>query len=76
MVTSQDLLDMTKPEVRFVSAALADLEARGFDRAQTLKALRRLRNRLVDPDDRKGKESEPKGPAIVPSSSKTPPAIF
>jgi hypothetical protein len=76
LVTSDHLLDMTEPEVRFVSAALADLEVRGFDRAQTLKVLRRLRNRLVDPDDRKGEDSESNGPAIVASSSETPSAIF
>jgi hypothetical protein len=76
LVTSEHLLDMTEQEVRFVSAALSDLEARGFDRAQTLMVLRRLRNRLVALDDRKGEDSESEGPAIVPSSSKTPPAIF
>jgi hypothetical protein len=61
---------MTKPEVRCVSAALADLEVRGFDRAQTLGGLRRLRNRVVDLDGSKGEGSESKGRAIVPSSSK------
>jgi hypothetical protein len=76
LVTSPDLLSMTEPEVRFVTAALADLEARGFDRAQTLKVLRRLRNRLVDPDDRAGEESESTGPSITPSSWKTPSAVF
>ena len=40
LVMSEHLLDMTEQEVRFVSAALADLEARGFDRAQTLGVLR------------------------------------
>jgi hypothetical protein len=76
LVRSPDLLDMTEPEVRFVTAALADLSDRGFDRAQTLKVLRRLRNRLVDPDDRHGEDSESTGPAIVPSSSKTQSSIF
>jgi hypothetical protein len=61
LVTSQNLLDMTKPEIRFVTVALADLESRGFDRAQTLKVLRRLRNRLVEPGDRQGEESETAG---------------
>jgi hypothetical protein len=76
LVTSEHLLDMTGREVRFVSAALADLEARGFDRAQTLGVLRRLRNRVVDPDDRKGAASESRGTAIVSSSPKTQSAIF
>jgi len=76
LVTSENLLDMTWSEVRFVTAALADLETRGFDRAQTLKVLRRLRNRLVDPDDRQGEESESTGTAIEPSSWKTPSAVF
>lgn len=68
LVTSPDLLDMTGGELRFVGAALADLEARGFDREQTKRVLRRLRNRMVDPDDRQGEESETTGPAIVPTS--------
>jgi hypothetical protein len=77
LVTSPNLLDMTEPEVRFVTAALADLDARGFDRAQTLKVLRRLRNRSVHPDDRQGEDTESTGPsAIVSSSSKTQSAIF
>jgi hypothetical protein len=72
LVTSQDLMSMTGPEVRFVTAALADLEARGFDRAQVLRVLRRLRNRLLDPGDRQGEESESTGPA----SWETQSAIF
>ncbi|MEH2536498.1 MULTISPECIES: hypothetical protein [unclassified Bradyrhizobium] len=63
LASSPDLLSMTGPEVRFVSAALADLESRGFDRAQVLRVLRRLRNRLLDPADRQGEESESTGPA-------------
>jgi DNA-binding MarR family transcriptional regulator len=68
LVTSRDLMNMTEPEVRFVSAALADLESRGFDRKQTLRVLRRLRNRLLDPGDRQGEESESTGQPIMPSS--------
>lgn len=75
LVTSQNLLDMTKPEVRFVTAALEDLDARGFDRAQTLLVLRRLRNRLVAPDDRQGEESESTN-VVVPSTRKTKSAPF
>ncbi|MBN9007146.1 MAG: hypothetical protein J0H40_17245 [Rhizobiales bacterium] len=55
LVTS-DLLNLTSAEVGFVTAALADLEARGFARDQVLLVLRRLRNRLL-PDDRKVGES-------------------
>jgi hypothetical protein len=76
LVTSQNLMDMTGPEVRFVSAALADLEHRGFDRAQVLRVLRRLRNRLLDPAGRKGEESETTGPAIAASSWGKQSAIF
>lgn len=76
LVTSEHLLSMTDVEVRFVTAALADLEARGFDRAQVLNVLRRLRNRLVDPGDRQSEESESTAPAIVPSSWRTSPAPF
>lgn len=76
LVTSKNLLDMTEPEIRFVTAALAELESRGFDRAQTLRVLRRLRNRMVDPGDRQGEESESTGPAIMPSSRKTTSALF
>jgi hypothetical protein len=71
LVTSPDLLDMTGRELRFVGAALADLEARGFDREETKAVMRRLRNRMVDPGDRQGEESESTGPAIVPSSWST-----
>lgn len=71
LVTSPDLLAMTGRELRFVGAALADLEARGFDREQTKAVMRRLRNRLVDPGDRPGEDSESTGPAIVPSSWST-----
>lgn len=60
-VTFPDLLDVSKLEVRFVTAALDDLAARGFDRAQTLKVLRRLRNRMLNPDDRQGEESRENG---------------
>lgn len=76
LVTSPDLLDMTGREVRFVTAALADLDARGFDRNETLKVLRRLRNRLLDSDDRQGEETESTGPAITPSSWKKASAVF
>lgn len=76
LVTSDYLLAMTDVEVRFVTAALADLEARGFDRAQVLNVLRRLRNRLVDPGDRQSEESEATAPAIVPASWGTSPAQF
>jgi hypothetical protein len=58
LVTSNDLRNATGPELRFVTAALADLESRGFDRAQVLHVLRRLRKRLVNPVDRKADESE------------------
>jgi hypothetical protein len=69
LVTSENLrFSMTDPELRFVEVALADLEARGFDRGQIQTVLRRLRNRLVDPGDREGEESETTGPAIVPSA--------
>jgi hypothetical protein len=62
LVTSEHLLDMTQTEVRFVTAALADLKHRGFARDQTLKVLRRLRTRLVDPEDREGESpGEPIG---------------
>lgn len=76
LASSPDLMTMTGPEVRFVSAALADLESRGFDRKQVLRVLRRLRNRLVDPGDRQGEESESTGAVIVPSSWETKLAIF
>lgn len=76
LVTSDYLLAMTDVEVRFVTAALADLEARGFDRAQVLNVLRQLRNRLVDPGDRQSEESEATAPAIVPASWGTSPAQF
>ena len=71
LVTSEHLTAMTGRELRFVGAALADLEARGFDREQIKLVMRRLRNRLVDPGDREGEESETTGPAIVPSSWST-----
>jgi hypothetical protein len=48
-------------EVRFVTAALANLENRGFARDQTLQVLRRLRARLVDPEDREGESTESTG---------------
>jgi hypothetical protein len=76
LAASTDLLTMTEPEVRFVSAALSDLESRGFDRAQVLRVLRRLRNRLVDPGDRAGEHSESCSQPIVPSSWKTESTIF
>ena len=63
LATSPNLLNMTEPEVGFITAALADLDARGFDRAQTLRVLRRLRNRLLDPGDRQGEDSESTGAA-------------
>jgi hypothetical protein len=69
LVTAPNLgRDMSLPEVEFVTAALADLAARGFDRAETLRVLRRLRNRMVDPGDRQGEESESTGPAITPTA--------
>ncbi|MDB6166015.1 MAG: hypothetical protein JWQ83_1155 [Lacunisphaera sp.] len=71
LVTSDHLRDMTSTELRFVGAALADLEARGFDREETKAVMRRLRNRLVDPGDRQGEDSETTGPAIAPSSWST-----
>jgi flagellar basal body rod protein FlgG len=62
LVTSENLMDMTQAEVRFVTAALANLENRGFARDQTLQVLRRLRTRLVDPEDREGESTgEPIG---------------
>jgi hypothetical protein len=76
LVRSEHLLDMTEQEVTFVSAALADLESRGFDRAQTLGVLRRLRSRVRDPDGRKAAASETPETAIVVSSPKTQAEIF
>jgi hypothetical protein len=62
LVTSENLLDMTQAELRFVTAALANLENRGFARDQILQVLRRLRTRLVDPEDREGESTgEPIG---------------
>jgi hypothetical protein len=46
LVTSPDLSSMTGTEVRFVTAALADLDTRGFDRDQVLIVLRRLKARM------------------------------
>ena len=59
---------MTDPELEFVSVALADLAARGFDPEETKRVLRRLRNRLVDPGDRQGEESESTNAAISPTA--------
>lgn len=65
LVTSPNLDHaMTSAELRFVSVALDDLVARGFDREQIKIVLRRLRVRLVDPGDRQGEVSETCGPAI------------
>lgn len=69
LVTSDlSRLTVESDETTFISAALADLDARGFDRQQTLLVLRRLRNRLVDPGDRQGEESDSTSAAIMPSS--------
>jgi hypothetical protein len=69
LVTSDlSRLTVESGETTFITSALADLAARGFDRKQTLLVLRRLRNRLVDPGDRQGEESETTGAAIVPTS--------
>ena len=67
LATSPNLLDMTELEVRFIAAALADLEGRGFDRVQILRVLRRIRNRMVDPEDRAGEATE-SGEPIEPSA--------
>lgn len=69
LVTSANLNHaMTDAELEFVSVALADLVARGFDPEETKRVLRRLRNRLVDPGDRQGEESESTSAAISPTS--------
>jgi hypothetical protein len=76
LVMSKNLLDMTQPEVQFVTAALDDLAVRGFDRAQTLKVLRRLRNRLMDPADLQGEEPESSSSTVMSSTAKTPSTPF
>jgi hypothetical protein len=46
---------MTDTELRFVDAALADLQARGFDLEQVKVVMRRIRRRLVDSDTTESK---------------------
>jgi hypothetical protein len=59
LVTSPNLDHaMTPGELRFVDAALADLQERGFDLEQVNLVLRRLRRRLVDSDNRKVEQSD------------------
>lgn len=48
LVTSPDLGNMTGPAVRIVGAALADLEARGFDREQIKLVMRRFRSQVIN----------------------------
>jgi hypothetical protein len=46
---------MTDGELRFVTAALADLHERGFDLEQVKVVMRRIRRRLVDSDTTESK---------------------
>lgn len=49
---------MTGEDWSLVARAMADLQSRGFDLAEVKASLRRLRNRMVDPVDRKGEPGE------------------
>ena len=59
---------LTPADFDLIRRALDDLTARGYDIKEVTKTLRRLRNRMVDPADRAGEESESCGPAIVPTA--------
>lgn len=67
LVTSS-VEDLLQGDRNLLARTLMDLQARGFDVSATTKALRRLRNELMDPADREGEATESTGPAIVPSS--------
>jgi hypothetical protein len=67
LVTSK-LNDLTDADRGPLGRALLDLHARGFDLKEAKAMLRRLRNRLVDPQDREGEPGESTGEPLTPSS--------
>ena len=50
---------MTKTDWNLVGRALADLQSRGFDLLEVRASLRKLRDQMVDPADRKGESTNP-----------------
>jgi hypothetical protein len=72
--TTPGLADLTVDDMLLVKRALAYLRANGFDIAEPKKTMRRLRNKIVDPMDRGGEESENTGAPIRPSG--WPEALF
>jgi hypothetical protein len=68
LATLQWSTPFSKIDCELLERALADLKERGFDIDEVRKTLRRLRIKLVEPEDRQGEESESTGPAIVPSA--------
>lgn len=70
LVTSDrdDLIDRSLPDFSFVKRALLNLESRGFNLDEAKRALRKRRNRMVDPADRQGEASESTGAPIAPTA--------
>jgi hypothetical protein len=70
LVTSDhaDLVDRSSQNFGLVKRALLNLEARGYNLDETKQALRRRRNRMVDPADRQGEASESTGAPITPTA--------
>ena len=59
---------LTPADFILLSRALHDMDERGFDVKEAAQTLRRLRNRLVDPADRAGEESEIAGVGGFPNA--------
>jgi hypothetical protein len=75
LVTS-NLNELTERDHGLVGKMLLDLQSRGFSIVEAKATLRRLRNRMVDPDDRAGEPGETTGPALQLSAWGNPASIF
>ncbi|MGJ4932560.1 hypothetical protein ACQR1I_09235 [Bradyrhizobium sp. HKCCYLS2038] len=71
LVTSS-MDQLTELDRSIVGRALLDLRSRGYDVVAQNKALRRLRNRLVDPADRQGEPDYPGAPATSAAAKAIP----
>ena len=63
-LVTADSKSMTRSDWNLVGRALANLQSRGFDISEAKASLRKLRNRVVDPADREGEQTESTGEPI------------
>jgi hypothetical protein len=68
LATTDRLEGLTDAEGSLLGRMIVDLKERGFDVVESMKTLRKLRNRLVDPADRQGEPTATTAAPIHPSS--------